>query len=360
MQATIDPVHARGQPTRHRLIDEPAAWLGRDLAKRPDLWIERLSDDDNAEIAAAVAATQVRGVPIEKIGREDFPLPTLGSRLDALRKEVVHGRGFVLLRGLAIADRPIEYAAAAYWGVGTYFGRARSQNSKGHLLGHVRSQGLSTADPNVRSYQTTERQTFHIDSCDIVGLLCVRPAKRGGESKIASSISIYNRMVEERPDLVDRLFLPMFNDRRGEVPVGAEPWFVIPVFNEYLGYLSVFYIRQYVMSAQRFPEVPRLSPADVEALDYFDRLCDDPAMRLDMTLESGDMQFLHNHTVVHDRNAYEDWPERERKRHLLRLWIAAPDARPLPAAYAQRFGSVTIGDRGGILCKDTCLHVDLA
>lgn len=265
----------------------------------------------------------------------------------------------MLLRGLDIEGRPIVDAATAYWGIGTYFGSARSQNSKGHLLGHVRSQGLSTADPNVRKCQTTERQTFHIDSCDIVGLLCLHPAKRGGESKIASSISIYNRMVKERPDLAARLFLPMVNDRRGEVPPGETPWFVIPVFNEYLGYLSVFYILQYVISARRFPEVPRLTPADVEALDYFDNPCDDPSMRLDMTLEKGDMQFLHNHTVVHDRNAYEEWPERERWRHLLRLWLAAPDARPLPAVYAQRFGTVTIGDRGGILCKDTVFHVDL-
>ena len=82
-------------------------------------------------------------------------------------------------------------------------------------------------------------------------------------------------------------------------------------------------------------------------------------MRLDMEFRPGDMQFVHNHTTLHDRTAFEDWPEPERKRHLLRLWLAAPGARPLPPAYAERYGSVTIGDRGGIICSGTKLHAPL-
>lgn len=359
MSIASDVTAKQAGAPRFRLINEPSAWIGADMAGHPEKWVYRLSAQENAEIKSATAAVRDRGLAIEKIGRQDFLLPTLGPKLDALRKEVIHGHGFVLLRGLPVDGQPLVDAATAYWGIGSYFGKARSQNAKGHLLGHVRSEGLSTSDPNVRPYQTTERQTFHIDSCDIVGLLCLKAAKRGGESKIASSITIYNKMVEDRPDLVACLFQPLANDRRGEVPVGEKPYFEIPVFNEFLGYLSVFYIRQNVISAQRFPDAPRLSPRDVEALDYFDALADDPQIRLDMALEPGDMQFIHNHTVVHDRNAYEDWPERERWRHLVRLWLAAPDARPLPEVYAARFGSITIGDRGGIVCKDTLLHIDL-
>ena len=97
-----------------------------------------------------------------------------------MREEILNGRGFVLIRGLPVEGRPIADSAAAYWGIGTYFGNARSQNAKGHLLGHVRDLGLATSDPNVRTYQTTERQHFHTDSCDIVGLLCLKTAKRAG------------------------------------------------------------------------------------------------------------------------------------------------------------------------------------
>jgi len=279
--------------------------------------------------------------------------------LDRLRDEVLNGRGFVLLRGLTVTDRPIAEAATAYWGIGTYFGNARSQNAKGHVLGHVRDLGLSTMDPNVRIYQTTERQNFHTDSCDIVGLLCLQTAHAGGLSSLTSSMTIYNIMATHHPDLVRRLFRPMPTDRRGEVPPGKQPWFELPVYNDYQGHLSAIYAPHYVRSSQRFPQAPRLTAEDLAALDCFDRLAEDTTLRLDMALRPGDMQFVHNHTVLHDRTAFEDWPEPERKRHLLRLWLAAPGARPLPPAYAERYGSVEIGDRGGIICEGTRLHAPL-
>ena len=341
-------------------IEGPSAWIGADMAQRSSEWIYRLSAAEIAEIEAAVAGVQARGLDIAAVGRADFPLPTLGPVLDRLRDELLNGRGFVLIRGLPVEGRPIAASATAYWGIGTYFGNARSQNAKGHVLGHVRDLGLSAEkDPNVRIYQTTERQTFHTDSCDIVGLLCLKTAKEGGLSSIVSSMAIYNEMAKRRPDLVGRLFQPFPTDRRGEVPEGKAPFFEIPVFNDYQGHLSVIYARRYIDSAQRFPEARRLTPEDIAALDLFDDLANDSRLRLDMEFRPGDMQFLHNHTLLHDRTAYVDWDEPEKKRHLLRLWLAAPDARPLPPVYAERYGSVTIGDRGGIICKETTLHAPL-
>lgn len=338
-------------------IDGPSAWIGAELAQRPEEWIYRLSPAEIAELEAATAAR--RGHDLASLRRADFPLPTLGPILDRLRAEVLNGRGFVLIRGLPVEGRPIAESAAAYWAIGCYFGNARSQNAKGHLLGHVRDLGMSSKDPNVRIYQTTERQNFHTDSCDIVGLLCLKAAKSGGLSSLTSSMSIYNVMAKRRPDLLARLFVPFATDRRGEVPEGKLPWFDIPVFNDYQGFLSAIYAPHYVRSSQRFPQARRLTAEDLEALDMFDRLAEDPELRLDMELQPGDMQFVHNHTTLHDRTAFEDWPEPEKKRHLLRLWLAAPDARPLPPIYAERYGSVTIGDRGGIICPGTRQHAPL-
>jgi hypothetical protein len=336
----------------------PSAWTGAELRRRDD-WIYRLSASEIGEIDAAVAAVRGRGLELAEITRADFPLPTLANVLDRLRDEILNGRGFVLIRGLPVEDRPIKQNAAAYCGIGSYFGNPRSQNAMGHLLGHVRDLGLATTGPNVRTYQTTERQHFHTDSCDIVGLLYLKTAKRGGLSSITSSMAIYNVMARTRPDLLHRLFQPFATDRRGEVPAGKKPYFNIPVYNDYAGYLSVIYSRTYINSGQRFPDARRLSPEDIEALDYFDDLANDAELRLDMELRPGDMQFLHNHTILHDRTAFEDWAEPERKRHLLRLWLAAPGARPLPPVYAERYGSVTIGDRGGIICPGTKLHAPL-
>ena len=339
------------------LFEGPSAWIGAALARHPEEWIYTLSTAEIDEIEAAVA--NVRGRDLADLSRADFAFPKLGPVLEQLRDEVLNGRGFVLIRGLPVEGRPIEDSAAAYWGIGTYFGYPRSQNAMGHLLGHVRDLGLATTDPNVRTYQTTERQHFHTDSCDIVALLCLKTAKSGGLSSIVSSMAIHNEMAKRRPDLLERLFQPFATDRRGEVPVGEKPYFDMPVFNDHADYVSGIYSGTYIRSAQRFPDVPRLTQEDIEALDMLDDLANDKELRLDMELRPGDMQFLHNHTCLHDRTAFVDWPEPERKRHLLRLWLAAPDARPLPPVFAARYGSTAIGDRGGIICEKTRLHAPL-
>jgi hypothetical protein len=343
------------------LIEGPSAWVGAELARRPAEWTYELTQAEIAEIERAAAGVREAGLDLGTITRQTFPLPTLGPTLDRLRREILDGRGFVLIRGLPVAGKNLVDNAAAYLGIGSHLGHARSQNAMGHILGHVRDMGLSAEkDPNVRIYQTTERQTFHTDSCDIVGLLCLKTARSGGLSSIVSSMTIYNEMATKRPDLVRRLFAPFATDRRGEVPEGKKPYFEIPVYNDHAGFLSVLYARRYITSARRFPEVPPLAPEDVAALDLFDDLANDARLRLDMEFKPGDMQFLHNHTILHDRTAYEDWPEPEDKRHLLRLWLAAPGARPLPAIYAERYGSITVGDRGGIICPGTRLNVPVA
>ena len=337
----------------------PAAWYGPDVASRDD-WLMTLGAADVAEVERATKALAGRDADIAAITAADFPLPTLGPKLKArVRGEVLDGRGFLMLRGLPVGRWSIREAATAFFGLGSHLGSARSQNGKGHVLGHVKDLGLDVHDPNVRIYQTSERQTYHTDSCDIVGLLCLKTAKSGGLSALVSSTTIFNEMRRRRPDLLELLFQPVATDRRGEVPAGQKPWFEIPVFNWFEGRLTAIYQRQYIDSAQRFPEAPRLTPQQVEALDLFDALANDPALNIFIGFQPGDVQLVHNHTLLHDRTGFENWPEPERHRHLLRLWLAADGARPLPPVFAQRYGSVTVGDRGGIIVTGTRLHAPL-
>jgi hypothetical protein len=133
----------------------------------------------------------------------------------------------------------------------------------------------------------------------------------------------------------------------------------MPVFNDHQGYLSAIYSGTYIRSARRFPDARQPTAEDLAALDCFDSLAEDKELRLDITFQPGDIQFVHNHTILHDRTSFVDWPEPEQKRHLLRLWLAAPGARPLPPVYAERYGSVEVGDRGGIICPGTKLHAPL-
>jgi hypothetical protein len=342
-------------------ITGPSAWMGAEMRRREAEWTYRLSPAELDEIDAAVATVRARGLDLADIRRADFPLPTLGPVLGRLREEVIGGRGFVLLRGMRVEDRPIAESATAYWGVCAYFGSARSQNAKGHLLGHVYDlgQGLSATNPNLRSYATAERQNFHIDRSDVVALLCLRRAKYGGLSTVVSSMTVHNVMAERRPDLLERLYLPFPVDRRGEVPEGKPPFYEAPIYNAHAGLVSVLYSRLHIGSSQRFPEARRLTSEDLEALEMFSELAADPELRLDMDFQPGDIQLLHNHTILHARSAYEDWTEVARKRHLLRLWLAPPGARPLPPIFAEAYGSIEIGDRGGIICKGTRLHAPL-
>jgi len=348
---------AQGLP----LVQGPSVWTGAEMRGREAEWTYRLSSAEIAEIEAATAGVRNRGLDLAEIRRDDFPLPKLGPVLDRLCAEVVDGRGFVLLRGLSVENRPIEESATAYWGIGSYFGSARSQNAKGHLLGHVYDldQGLSATNPNLRSYATNERQNFHIDRCDVVALLCLRRAKKGGLSTLVSSMALHNVMAERRPDLLELLYRPMPVDRRGEVPEGKGPFYEAPVFNDHAGRVSILYSRLHIGSAQRFPEARRLTPEDVEALDMLQELAHDPELQLSMEFAPGDLQILNNHTMLHARTGYEDWPEPEKKRHLLRLWLCPPDGRKLPPVFAECYGGATVGDRGGIICKETRLHAPL-
>jgi TfdA family taurine catabolism dioxygenase TauD len=331
-------------------IQGPSAWYGPALLRQSD-WIHHLSETETIEIETAMNGLASASENLGNISPDNFPLPTLGPRLQSLLGEVLDGRGFVLMRRLPVERWGNRQAAIAFLGIGSHLGSLRSQNADGHLLGHVKDLGLSSRDPNVRIYQTRERQTFHTDSCDVVGLLCLSPAKSGGLSSLVSSTTIFNEMRRRRPDLARVLFEPIETDRRGEVAEGEKPYFNIPVFNWHAGLLTAIYQRQYIESARRFPDVQPLTPAQVEALDLLDELANDPQLYLMMELQSGDIQFVHNHTVLHDRTAYEDWPEPGRRRHLLRLWLAPRSARPLPMVFAERYGSVVPGDRGGVIAR---------
>ncbi len=328
-------------------IDVPAAWRAGDLAA--EAWIHTLTPGEVGEVVAAATAVAARGGDLAMLREADFPLPTLAPRLaDILHGDVLGGRGFAVIRGLDPTKLDRRQCAAAFLGLGAHLGNLRPQNAKGHILGHVKDLGRASTDPTARLYQTHERQTFHTDSCDVVGLMCLRPAKAGGRSSLVSSVTIYNEMRRERPDLALCLFEPIETDRRGEQAPGQAPFFNIPVFNWREGHFAAIYQRQYIESARRFPQVPALTGLQVEALDMLDRLANDPRLSLEIAFKPGDVQLVNNHVLFHDRTAFEDWPEPERRRHLLRLWLAPPGAQPLPDVFAERFGSVVVGERGGV------------
>ena len=248
-------------------ITKPSAWLGADMACNPDAWFYQLTVEDVRDLESAAIHFQSLGIDVGEISIETFPLATFGVHIAGLKQTLLSGVGLEVLRGLPIENYSQAFCATIFCGIGAHIGSTRSQNADGHILGHVRDIGADANDPNSRIYQTCERQTFHTDSADVVGLLCIREAKEGGKSLLVSAETIYNRMKQECPDLLEKLFDPIATDRRGEIPAGAKPYMEIPVLSWYEGNLTVFYQRQYINSAQRFDGAMCLSPEHVEALD---------------------------------------------------------------------------------------------
>ena len=230
-------------------IKHPSAWLGADMSRNPDAWLYQLTADDVGDLEASATHFQSLGIDVGEISKETFPLTTFGEHIAGLKQTLLSGVGLEVLRGLPIKKYSQAFAATIFCGIGAHIGSARSQNADGHILGHVRDIGVDANDPNSRIYQTCERQTFHTDSADVVGLLCIREAREGGKSLLVSAETIYNRMKQERPDLLKKLFDPIAKDRRGEIPNGAKPYMEIPLLSWHEGYLTVFYQRQYIDSA---------------------------------------------------------------------------------------------------------------
>ena len=168
----------------------PSAWVGSDLSTRRDLWQIDLSAEEIADLEKAATSYLSRGQDIGEITAAAFPLSVFSARIDRIRQTLLSGVGVEVVRGLPVDGYSQEVAATIFCGIGAHLGSARSQNAAGHILGHVRDTGANPMDTNTRIYQTSARQTFHTDSADVVGLLCLREAMDGGDSLLVSAEAI--------------------------------------------------------------------------------------------------------------------------------------------------------------------------
>jgi hypothetical protein len=302
-------------------IGGAAAWRGEDLARRDD-WMAVLTAAQVAELDALRDGLRGRGLTPATLRREDVALPTLAATIDGWRRELTDGRGFLVVRGLPVERWGDDDAGLVFWALGLVLGRPGAQNPEGDLLGHVRDTGEDAGDPFVRRYRTAGDIAYHCDLADAVGLLCLRAARAGGASRLVSSVTVYDELARRRPDLVPRLFEPMYLDRRNETTDGGPGW--VPVFpcRFEAGKLRTFYHSDYFRSVTRHADVPPFTAEERELLDVYEAIAAEPALRLDMQFAPGDVQLVSNHVILHARTAYEDAPDPTRQRHLLRLWLS--------------------------------------
>jgi Taurine catabolism dioxygenase TauD, TfdA family len=338
----------------------PSVWHGKDLAAASD-WSKPFPQAALPELERALRASLARGLPWHGITRNDFPLPVLEEFLGDVAQELENGLGLVKITGLPVERYSDAELKAIYWGIGVNLGVPRYQNAYGEIMGEIRDEirrygqvtGDSSGQPRADAPLSSRARTrtngplrFHTDRVDVVSLLCVRPAKRGGVSKVVSTPAIHNAMLARRPDLLELLFQDYPRSRQGEEANGESQIYHLPVFATRDGKFTSQYSRTFVEAAMRVPGVPKITAAQNEALDLLAELAEELAFQ--MEFQPGDIQLLNNHVTYHGRTAYED-ADTENDRLLLRLWLSMPNSRALPAGFEALWGTIQPGAlRGGI------------
>ncbi len=314
-------------------IPGAADWRGHELAESTS-WIDHITSQQARELASAVESVMEAGLSMADVGASEFEIPSLAGDLAKARDALETGRGIHLFRGLPVETMSIDALRMMYWGIGAHLGTAVSQSQRGDFLGDVRDIGTDINTREGRGYTSSAELRFHCDSADVTGLFFVRTAKSGGISRFVSSLAIHNEIARTRPDLLPVLHRPFQWSWQGQERPGEAPYYDQPVYGVADGHFASRYIRPHIEFAHTFYGAPELTAVQREALDLVESLADSPAFHFETMLEPGDLILLNNHVTYHMRTEYQDHPEPERKRHLLRLWLSVPNSRPLPDGWS--------------------------
>jgi alpha-ketoglutarate-dependent taurine dioxygenase len=245
-----------------------------------------------------------------------------------VREALERGRGFALIEGRPGAALTAEDAQLLYWIVGLGLGQPSAQNVQGTLLYDVRDTGQDLAQ-GARFSVTKYESSFHTDNCfgtdvlDYVGLLCVQAARTGGRSQVLNGFALHNELLARRPDVLATLYRPFPMDRRGGVRAGEAPTVCHPVVHWDGSKLVFRYLRYWIDAGAEKCGRP-LTSAQITALTVLDEFLGRRDLRVEFDLKPGEMFFLNNRCLFHNRTAFEDYSEPERRRHLVRLWLQAP------------------------------------
>ena len=320
-------------------IDHPNAWTTESVRSKADM-AYTLSKEELSALDTALNEVKSRGLAVEEVTAGDFPLGGLEKVVAGWIQEIDYGKGLVLLQGIPVARYTKDDCALIFWGIGAHMGEAQSQSLAGDRLGHV--VNLGGDNPRYRAYQNSTELALHTDATDIVGMMCLVPAREGGLSGYAGAAAIYNELLDHHPDvlpiLCEGFHYHLFGEHApGESPVTEEK---TPVFSEKDGCLSISYLRSYIEMA--FAHMGKeKTAAESEALDTLDQVAHGPKCFRQFMLSPGDMLFFSNYTVLHNRTAFVDDDDLDKRRHLLRLWLRAHDPRPLVeniSAFGKRRG----------------------
>ena len=327
-------------------VHGPSVWTGSELGDQAN-WVCELTPECRLEFERLVQPSP--DTRDQTGSSSDYP--HLYTMIHRIKKEVLTGRGFAVIRGAPVEGKDLSALKTAFHLLGSWMGKSVSQNRMDQTVTEVTGLDTDGNKSEIRGYQTRDNLPFHCDSCDVVALLCVRRAKSGGESAVVSSLSLYNEILARHRELLGLFYSGFIYDRRGEQrredrAVSSR----IPIFSYYRDDLSCRYVRGLIETAVSKSGIA-LSAMERETLDIFDGLANRPGGALSMMLEPGDIQFCNNHTMLHARTAYDDYAEQDKKRLLLRLWLNIPGCRNLAPDFISRYADD--GDWKGIPSAST-------
>lgn len=346
----------------------PSVWTGDEI-KNSTRWIRDFPASGAAALDAALASVNRAGLEWSQITRKDFLLRGLDGLLADIADELENGVGIMKLRGFPVDRYDENDLRKIYFGLGTHLGTPVFQNRSGELMRAIRDEGAhvgrtygQTKDDKGSTFLSSYARTltngglrFHTDRTDVVGLLCVRQAMKGGVSTLASTPAIHNAILARRPDLLDALFTDYWRSRFGEEGVGKDgssttkaTAYPLPIFGLRDGKFTSHYSLTFIEAAQLAPDVPKLSAAQKEAIDVL--MATAQELCFEMTLEPGDLQLINSHVTYHGRTPFEDDASSGHDRLLLRLWLTMANNRPLPQGHEILWRNIEAGQpRGGIL-----------
>jgi len=247
-----------------------------------------------------------------------------------------------------LARRP-SWLARAFWALALQLGTPVSQSAEGKRLFDVRDAGYAPADPRFRGPMSSKRLSFHTDRCDVIAFMCLRQAISGGDNLLVSSMSLYNRLLDTRPDLLDALMQPVLYKRHNVDTANPRPYCRQPIMSFTDSHFACSYLRVLIDRAYAEPDTPDMTDAQREAMDTLEQLAEDPPMHVRFAQQPGDVLLLNNWVSLHRREAFEDHAAPERKRHILRIWLSMPNSRPLHELFIDNYGAVEAGAlRGGM------------
>ncbi|MGW1913545.1 TauD/TfdA family dioxygenase [Streptomyces sp. NPDC002076] len=316
----------------------PALWYGPDLAGSDD-WVLTLSAETREELRTALDTARARAATLLRMTVADFPLSTLAAELERAARTLSEGRGFLLVKGIPADLLGEAEASTVLRGIGQYLGRPVPQTADGRTLCHIGDACPTPDGPAPPAYLTRAALPFHTAEADVLGLLCLRPARSGGRTLLASAAAVHNAVLGTRPDLAGRLYRNHLFDRQEERTSDEGAYLTSPLVTRHGDRPSMRYDRARLDNAARTARDgdPDGTPAaDRELYDLVETTAASPAVRLELDLQPGDLLLIDNHVVLHARSAYEDFEAPERKRHLLRLWLARHDDTDLAGRAAGR------------------------